>query len=142
MNLVTSKTIYYKLSLDASEIDDNFEPKVKQFCKDNLNKKIYNDFYIDSINNININNNIKINNDKLIIRCYCECQIIDLIVKSTFKMKINDVNKMGAYYKYEKICIFIPQHFIKTNININDIVNIKLLGKRVEDNIICIADFI
>ena len=142
MNLLTSKTIHYKLSLCASEIDNDFEKKVKQFCKQNLNKTIYNDFYIDSINNINIDKNIKINNDKLLIRCYCECQIIDLIVKSTFKVKINDVNKMGVYYKYEKICIFIPQHFIKTTINIGDIVNIKLLGKRVEDNIICIADFI
>ena len=47
---------------------------------------------------------------------------------------------MGFSYKTEKLCIFIPIHLSNNQIfDIDDEIEVIIIGKRIEENIVCIA---
>lgn len=135
-----NKTIVYQFNLQPNDLQNkNIIQFIENECYKKLNNNIYDDYFIKDIKNITICNDHKINsNTSISVKCYCISEIINPIIGSVVNIKINDSNKMGFSYKYKKICIFIPNHFAN-NIKVNDTINVTILGKRIEENIICIA---
>lgn len=139
MVIIRNKIINYRLQICASELNSDIHELIHKKCNDYLYKNIVDNVYINDINNVSYNKEAKIINSKLSILCVCNCSVIDPILNSVITITINDINKMGAYYKYEKLCIFIPQHLMKDSLQLNTTVQIEIIGKRIEDTIICIG---
>ena len=134
------KSIDLKFNLNLSEIQNDFDMYIHNKCIKNLVNNIYEGFLITKILKYNISNDKKINmNGTIYIKVSCNCEIIDPSVNSIHNVKINDINKMGYSYKIDKLCIFIPIHLCNEIYTINDYVKIKIIGKRIEENIICIG---
>jgi len=134
------KTIYLSFNLNLSDIQENFEKYIEDKCIYHLVNNIYESFLIQNIIKYNILNDKKININGLIsVKVNCTCNIIDPILNSVINVQINDVNKMGYSYKINKLCIFIPIHLCKEIYTINDNFKIKIIGKRTEENIVCIG---
>lgn len=123
-------------SIKPSELHINFLEK----CKEKLQNNIQNEYYIKDVIEIKDNKKYKINTDGSIhanIMCYCH--VINPVIDSIVEIKITDVNKMGFSHKFDKICIFIPNNTNNNSYNINDTVKVKIIGKRIENNILCIG---
>ena len=134
------KNICLNFNLNLSEFQDDFETYMHDKCILQLVNNIYNGYLIIDILKYQIYNNKKINiNGSISVKVNCVCNIIDPIVNTIVNVKINDVNKMGYSYKREKLCIFIPIHLSTTSYKLDDTVQIKIIGKRIEENIVCIG---
>ena len=135
---------------DIIKINYNLQPcnfaeekdKILEKCKTKLLQSIHDGVYVSKISTIEIVSHNKINNDGSInICCRCNCNIIDPQIHETYSICINTINKIGYYYQNDKVCIFIPADN-KLNISIKDIIKIKIIGKRIEDTILCIAEVV
>ena len=140
MNMEKHRTIYLKFKTYLCDIQDDFNKYIVDKSNEQLIDQIYNGFYITKINNIFPIKYKKINIDGSInIKVKCLCNVIDPIVNNTYDIYINDINKMGFSYKYKKICIFLPIHLCDKQISINDKLKVEIIGKRIEESILCIA---
>ena len=139
--MLTIQDISISLSIPPHNINEYFNDHVQELCTQKLVKHIYNNVYIVSIINSYTSKDKFINHDGSIkLHCVCKCNIIDIVLHSEMDIVINDINKMGASYKIHKLCIFIPRHLAcSRKFFINDTVRIKIIGKRVEEDIVCIA---
>lgn len=136
----TTKSIHLKFSVQLSEIQDDFNTFILYKCQSQLQNNIYEGCLITKIIKHEILKDKKINNNgSICIRVNCTCQIIDPIIDSIINIKINDINKMGYSYKKGKICIFIPIHLCKESYSLEEDIQIKIIGKRIEENIVCIG---
>jgi ribosomal protein S1 len=68
-----------------------------------------------------------------------EAEVIDINIGSIIDVVITNSNKMGFFCKFEKFNVFIPQHYTNSELWIGQSVNVEVLGKRVEEQIICIG---
>ena len=138
MNRISNITLHFNLNL--SEIQNDFDKYISDKCKCMLIDNIYEGYFIKSIIEQKISKDKKINlNGSISVKVYCDCEIIDPKVNSIINIEINDINKMGYSYKINKICIFIPLHLCNESYVLNQKIDIKIIGKRVEEDIICIG---
>ena len=135
---------------DIIKINYNLKPykfaeqrnEILEQCKNTLLNTIHDGVYVSRISNIKIISQNKINNDGSInICCQCKCTIIDPEIHKTYLIYINTINKIGYYHQNDKVCIFIPANN-KLNISIKDTIKVKIIGKRIEDTILCIAEVV
>jgi len=132
--------ITVKLNISPQMFNNNLTNYINDYCKKELKNTIRDEFLIQSIENIKFEKQTKINIDGSIsIICICFCTVSNPEVKQILNIEINNINKMGYSYKINKLCIFIPNHFVNTNLNEKDIINVEIIGKRVEKDIVCIA---
>ena len=128
------------LNILPQQFNDDLNNFIDEQCKLQLNDNIYNGCLVKNIYNITFEKKSKINNNGSIsINCNCLCNILNPNINDKLNIKINNINKMGYSYKIKKLCIFIPNLFITNNINENDDIEVEIIGKRIEKDIICIA---
>ena len=128
-------SVFFSIKPNELDVDLNFLEK----CKHKLENNIQNEFYIKEVIKVQDNKKYRINIDGSIhvnIRCFCV--VINPVMNSIVEITITDVNKMGFSYKCDKVCIFIPNNN-KSIYSINDIIKVKIIGKRIENNILCIG---
>ena len=128
------------LNVFPYQFNDNLHTYISNYCKSQLIDSIYDGCLIETINDISFENKSKINIDgSIAIKCNCNCKILNPIINDQLIITINNINKMGYSFKIKNLCIFIPNHFVDTQINENDKVKVIIIGKRIEKDIICIA---
>ena len=138
MNVVKNVILNYNCFVDN---DANFfENKMKESAKQ-LQNQIYDGYYITDVINVKPFHDKKINNDGSVnIRLSCTCKIIDPVVNSIYTIEINNVSKMGYSFKTDKLCIFLPLHLCNNSVfKEGDNVQVEIIGKRIEEDIICIG---
>jgi DNA-directed RNA polymerase subunit E'/Rpb7 len=137
------KEIDVNFSIHLSELNTNSSAYIDSKCKTLLLNNIYNGFLVVDVIQCTPLKDKKINlNGTVNMNIKCKCNIVNPEIGETYEITINDVNKMGVSYKSNKICIFIPQHICTSDISLHDKVSVKIIGKRVEDSIICIAEIV
>ena len=125
-------------SIKPNELDVNID--FLQKCKTKLENNIQDEYYIKNVLEIKDNDKYKINIDGSIhVNIMCYCQVINPVIDSIVQIKITDVNKMGYSYKVDKLCIFLPNNNCNSEYSINEIISVKIIGKRIEKNILCIG---
>ena len=137
----STQTLSFDFIIKPSEFNDNILNLVYNKCADLLLNNIVDGIYIHKIIDCDYIKSNKVNNDgtvKLNVRCNCE--VVNPVVGDQYEIEITDINKMGYSYKLNKLCIFIPLHICKQVFTMNEIVKIKIIGKRIEDSIICIGE--
>ena len=135
------KQIIMNYNTILSDVNRDFLEHTTNQCKKELYHNIYDGNYIEDIIKIEPFKNKQINIDGSVnIKLKCTCIIINPNVNSEYHITINDVNKMGYSYKSNKLCIFIPTHLCDNKtFQVGDIINIIIIGKRIEEDIICIG---
>jgi len=138
MERIQNRTLNFNLNL--SEIKHDFSEYISNKCNSLLVNNVYEGVFIKSILQSQISKDKKINlNGSISIKVFCKCLIIDPIIDSIIDIEINNINKMGFSYKHNKLCIFIPIHLCNENYSLNQYIKIKIIGKRIEEDIVCIG---
>lgn len=70
------------------------------------------------------------------------CLVLNPRVGSVYSLTISGSNKMGAVYKLHEVTVFIPKHKCIDEIvpDAADVVDVKIIGKRIESRIMCIGE--
>lgn len=104
------------------------------------NDQIYKGYHIIDVEEIIDESRGKVLNSGYILHdILAKFKIYTIGIGDIIKTMISNVNKMGAFSIIEKISVFIPNHFQKNQMNEGDIVNLEIVGKRVQEHIVCIA---
>tara|TARA_B110000977_G_scaffold201646_1_gene297469 strand:+ start:12113 stop:12532 length:420 start_codon:yes stop_codon:yes gene_type:complete len=108
------------------------------------NETIFKDIYILNIEKIITKTTGKIlNNGYIQYKITSQCRVLDLEMNTTYNLRITHMNKMGALHKNEKITVFIPiQYYNNTVPEVDSSFDVKIIGKRIEDSIVCVAKII
>ena len=83
-----------------------------------------------------------INNDSSIsFNVVATCEVLFPEEGKHYEIQFNNINKMGAICKFSKVTIFVPKIYFKDEIlpNLHDKLVVEVLGKRVEENLVCVA---
>tara|TARA_B100001996_G_scaffold268957_1_gene210285 strand:- start:605 stop:1051 length:447 start_codon:yes stop_codon:yes gene_type:complete len=74
----------------------------------------------------------------------CTATVINPIVGQIYTLTVNNTNKMGAVCKVDTVTVFIPKHYCIHEIlpDINERIDVQIVGKRIEGNITCIGKII
>ena len=134
--------ISFRIKLEPSHLSNNIAFKVKQITKDLYNHNLYKDCYINNILDIKIQSKAKVNYDGCVIyHVDATCDVIQPLIDEIYNIQLTNVNKMGALWKYNKITFFIPKQYFINEItpNVDDLIKVQIIGKRLEENMICIA---
>ena len=125
---------------DLSQINDNMD----KLLNEKYENSIFKDLYIYNVESIlNITGGKIAHNGSVYFLIKTCCSVIDIVVGEPYDISINSFNKMGAMYNIDKCTIFIPiQYFNGFSINSNSFINVKILGKRIADNIVCVASIL
>ena len=138
MDKIQNITLNFNLNL--SEIQDDFSNYINDKCIDFLVNNVYEGYFIKDILQSQISKDKRINlNGSISVKVFCKCSIIDPLIDSIIGIKINDINKMGYSYKQKKLCIFIPIHLCNQTYVLDQCIKIKIIGKRIEEDIVCIG---
>lgn len=107
-------------------------------------KSIFQNIFIHHVSNIlNVKGGRILHNGHVSYNVLANCFIINSDIGKQYKIPITNVNKMGAMYKNEKFTIFIPvNYFNGISVNINDYYYVSILGKRIEDSIVCVGSIV
>ena len=107
---------------------------------------IYNGIYfIEIVKTSHANQGIIDINGNVSIEVIVHGRGVNICEGSNLKIEITQKNKMGYSYVYNKICIYIPivpEYCNNKEYFVGDVVNVLILGKRVEDKIVCVAKII
>ena len=138
MERIHNITLHFNVNL--SEIQHDFSDFIFNKCNSLLKSNVYEGYIIKELLNTQIPKDKKINlNGTISVKVLCKCSIIDPILDSAVDVEINDINKMGYSYKRNKLCIFIPIHLCNEIYTLHQSIKIKIIGKRVEEEIVCIG---
>ena len=138
MNTLTEIT--FNINISPSEINTvNFK---KHLCT-KYNNNIHNGIYINEILKI-----IKLNYGKILSNGYINvnieatCDIIDLKIEHVYaNIIITNYNKLGSFVNLNKVSIFIPKEFSidEQTLETGSSIDLKIVGKRIDDKIMCIG---
>lgn len=79
-------------------------------------------------------------NGHVVYNVKCECVTLEPKLNETYDICIHNMNKMGAIHKNNLVTIFIPRSYWNNiDIELNMTVSVKIIGKRIEDKIMCIG---
>jgi DNA-directed RNA polymerase subunit E'/Rpb7 len=134
-----SDNIIFDVFVSPSDINTI---NLKQYLQSKYNNLIYNGKFIMNVTNVNkvqygkVTSNGNIN---VIINTLCD--VLDPIINNTYNLVITNYNKLGSFINIGKISIFIPKEYsINEEIpSIGVSINVKIIGKRIEDKITCIG---
>lgn len=131
------ENVSIKLTLKPDEL----QQPILNILKETYNKKIVKNVYIDEVLNIVHKSNGKIFvNGNIQHKIIMNCKTLNPCLHYNYKLQITDVNKMGALHKNELVTVFIPtQYFNNNKISVGKLCNVQIIGKRIEEGIICIG---
>ena len=132
--------ISIKLQLEPHEIHNPYLNTLQEKYNDSLFKK----YYIQEIQSVQGSNGGRILNDgKILANVTAVCKVLDPDIDSVYSLKITNMNKMGALHKNNLVTVFIPQQYYNNETpEVDSIFNIKIIGKRIEDSIVCVGKII
>jgi hypothetical protein len=112
--------------------------------RDKYNDTIFKNLYIKEITSVEHKNGGRIlNNGCIQYNVDVICNVINPCVDDTYNLRITHMNKMGALHKNELVTVFIPiQYFNNESPEVDSSFNIKIIGKRIEDSIVCVGKII
>jgi len=132
--------ISFDVHISPADIDNLH---FKQYIKENFQETIYNGKYISEIKKIiNLEYGKILSNGYINVQIQTESIVFDLKIGKVYKnITVTKNNKLGAFIKLNKINIYIPKEYCINDVipNVGNIITINIIGKRVEDNVSCIA---
>ena len=129
--------IHIQLKLSPDEV----HKPLLQCLADKYNGQLFKKYYIFEILDIIQSKGGKIlNNGKILFKIIAHCKVLDPEIGVTYNLKITNINKMGALHKDNLLTIFIPtQYYNDVSPAIDGNYNITIIGKRIEDSIVCVG---
>lgn len=125
---------------DLDKINDNMENLLNDKYKNSIFKDLY-IYHIDDI--ISISGGKISHNGTVFFSIKTNCIVVDIQIGETYDINVTNFNKMGAIFNVDKCTIFIPfQYYNGFSINSNSKLTVKILGKRISDNIVCVGSVI
>ena len=137
--------INFRIEIDPEFLDsNNVQINLMNLLSQKYLNNIYKDFIILKI--LKINNisggKISCSTGKVSYKIDTLCTIRNPLIDSIYTVLITNLNTMGAMCKYDKINVFIPRQYFGTcEPAVDEKLQAKILGKRVEDTIVCIGSF-
>jgi hypothetical protein len=112
--------------------------------RDKYNNTIFKDLYIKNVEDVIHKTGGKIlNNGQIQFKIESLCSVINPCINTVYTLKITHINKMGALSKNELVTVFIPlQYYNNITPAIDSVYDIKIIGKRIEDSIVCVGKFV
>lgn len=108
--------------------------------KGKYNDQIYKGYHILDVEEIVNEGKGKIlNSGHTLYNILAKLKIYIIGIGDVIKTMVSHVNKMGAFCVIQKISVFIPNHFQNKQMQEGDIVDLEIVGKRVQEHIVCIA---
>lgn len=103
--------------------------------------KIYNGAVIDAVLDTSITHDAKVlSNGSVRFIVKALCNVCRLNVGDVTNIEITAVSKMGYVYKRKRLTVLIPRHMAgDEEYAVGDIVPVNIVGKRIEDNVVCVA---
>ena len=139
-NCITINEFKFKVCIFPNELCKNIDKIIEQKILNTYLKTIFRASLILSIKSFKYQQLGLINNDgSITYDVIATCENINPEKGNIYDIKINNINQMGALCKFDKVTIFIPNHFILEKININESLKVEILGKRIEENLVCVA---
>ena len=133
----------FKMILQPAELHINIQNSLFQKIFSTYNNSIYQNCYIENIIDIkNYSRSSIINhNGSVTFNVLCMANIHNPIINETYHITITHINNMGIFHKHKLLTIFVPEHFLKclSSCNIGDHIEICIVGKRTEQNLVCVA---
>lgn len=123
----------------------NMEQNIIDIVKDEYVGNITSGVYILSIKTVGCLEMGKVLNDGSVNYAITfNANVINPIEGETYNLEITNANKMGCVHKQHRLTIFIPKHYcINEEIpKETSICKVCIMGKRIEDNIVCIGKII
>ena len=116
---------------------------VTKHITENIANTIYKGFCIKDILYVS-----QVGNGKILLNGYARysieatCVILDPKIGEIYSTIISYKNKLGLFSKSKNLTIMIPNHFCHSRkvYEVGDSINIKIVGKRIEQNITCVAE--
>ena len=132
--------ITIKMQLEPYEIHTPYLNTLQERFNDSLFKK----YYIQEIQKIDKSTGGRILNDgKILINVTAICKVLDPDIDSVYSLRITNMNKMGALHKNNLVTVFIPQQYYNNESpEVDSTFNIKIIGKRIEDSIVCVGKIV
>lgn len=134
------QSIIFDINISPSDIHNI---NLKQYLQTIYKNVLYKGIYVKQINKItNYKCGKILSNGNICMNICSLCEVIDLHLNEEYEISISNSNKLGAFYNNNKINIFIPkQYCLEQNIpNGDDVITVKIIGKRIEQNISCIGE--
>ena len=140
-------TLSIQLLLQPEDIKPNVDTNkfLSILISERYNNTIYEGKVITHVDKVTLKDNVKVMpNGTLKFNIEVKCTVINPSIGDVIKVVVTGVNKMGALYKHIQLTIFIPKHLcINEEIPaVGDTVDLKIVGKRVEDKIVCIGSIL
>ena len=137
------KTFSHKIEIPYSEVSNNLSQRINSIIKNDMEDKIIDGIYLKEITTIDIEKKNKLlYNGSVVFQYHVKAIILNPLINQQLSIKITNINKMGYISQLCKVCIFISNHKCSRIYKIGDTVNIKIIGKRIEQEILCIAEII
>ena len=138
---------------EVSPIELSFYAEPHQLCAESLNYEIRNKFeqvlykgvYIQTIKSfVPLQYGKIMPNGSVQVSTTALCRVVNPRVNSTYEITVSSSNNMGAAYKTSGITVYIPKHMCTNQVvpNVDTVVNCEIVGKRIQDNILCIAKMV
>ena len=136
----TTLNIKIELALHPSEINNNTLDLIKHKFESNLFKT----YFIKTVSKIvSISGGKILNNGYVQYNIIVSCIVLNPEISHVYKLEITNINKMGALHKNDLVTVFIPlQYYNNITPVIDTRYNIEIIGKRIEDSIVCVGKFI
>jgi DNA-directed RNA polymerase subunit E'/Rpb7 len=139
--MISIQEIAHKINIQPHLLHNNLEHILRYAIHERLHEKIMNGSYIIDILSFKHKKSGVINNDGSVsFNTLVTCQTCSPEIGKIYKLKITHINKMGIMHKFEKVTIFIPAHnMITCDPEIGNWVDVHILGKRIEENMVCVG---
>jgi len=103
--------------------------------------KIFKKYFIKKVNSVSTRSGGKLLNDgSILYKISADRVVLDPEIGEKYQVLITSTNKMGALHKNELVTIFVPlQYYNGYSPEVDSTFNIKIIGKRIEDSIVCVG---
>lgn len=134
-----SVSINISVQLNPNELQYSF----LEILNSRYNSKIFKNYYIIEVISIKDIKGGKILNDgKILYTANCNCNVLYPCINENYTLEITNINKMGALHKNELVTVFVPtQYYNGIDPVVGQKFEINIMGVRVEDSIVCVAQF-
>tara|TARA_B100001996_G_C18550461_1_gene550612 strand:+ start:475 stop:900 length:426 start_codon:yes stop_codon:yes gene_type:complete len=132
--------IVIRITVSPSQLDENIKETVFNLIKEKYQQTLFKTFYISEILETSFSSHGKINNDGSVTYLVnTDCIIVNPTIGNSYSLVITHNNKLGFMHKSDLVTIFVPKQYTNRNLAINEEVTINIVGKRVEERIVCVG---
>lgn len=139
--MITIQELNYKINVEPKLLNNNIKDTLESILSSKMIKKVFQGAYIIDIISFKYKNSGIINNDGSVsFSTIVTCKTCYPVVGENYKLPITHINKMGVMHKFENVSIFIANHhLLNQDHKVGEIIDITIIGKRIEENMVCVA---